>query len=416
MTDGRQTSRLSGADLRALYRAKAAVSAAIFVALWMLIGLVSPGTSAIPIAMVVMLSLVPTLVIAAQAQVPGWILTAGFGADIIAITAAIHLNTGVDQASGPLLYTAVVGLVGFVLSERAAVTAAAASAAAYALLVRAEYTGLLTHGMGAARPPEQQAAIVVMVSLYLLLVASLVSYVGRQLRASHRRAEALRAESASALSHDLKNPLAIIHGYAEMIQEAEGDEHRDFARRIQRSVQQALDLVRNVIDVSAMDAKPITPERVSLDLNELASQACEYYRPAADAKGVRLSTVFAMGLPTVEADPQLVTRAIGNLVSNAVKYTEQGGSVELGTNMNGDSVTITVSDSGVGIPDTEISGLFEKHIRPATGRTNEGTGLGLYLVRRIAEAHGGSITVASAVGRGSTFTLTLPTRARGGYV
>ncbi|HUI26268.1 MAG TPA: HAMP domain-containing sensor histidine kinase [Candidatus Kryptonia bacterium] len=404
----------AGLNIRAVYLTKIAVLVTILVAVWSTKWFVSPSMPATPITLLVLLALIPTVAVAAVAKVPPSLLVASFAADIVAITAGIHFGGGIDQVSAPLLYTAVIGLVGLVWSERGAFAAAAISAAAYAAMVWAEHAGLLAHLVADSRPPDRQAATVIMVGVYLLVMAWLIAYVVGQIHASYGRAEQLRVESVSALSHDLKNPLAIIHGYAEMIQDAGGDERIDYARRIQRSVQQALDLVRNVLDASAIDAKPISPDRVPLNLNELAGQACEHYRPAADAKGVRLSTVFAMGLPAIEADPQLLSRAIGNLVSNAVKYTDQGGGVEMVTGMNGTAVTITVRDTGTGIAQAEISQLFEKHSPATSAKRSGGTGLGLYIVRRIAEAHGGTIAVDSAVGRGSTFVLALPIRRRNG--
>ncbi|HVN85850.1 MAG TPA: HAMP domain-containing sensor histidine kinase [Candidatus Binatia bacterium] len=401
-----------GLNVRAIYLTKALVLATILAAVWMLALFVSASTLALPISLVVMLALVPTFVVATQPEPSVRWLTTSFASDVLAITAGIHYGGGVDQVSAPLLYTAVIGAVGLLISGRAAFGAAGASAASYAAVVAAEYSGWLPHLVAYSRPPDRQLATVIMVSIYLLLVAWVVSYAVAQMRASYRRAEELRAESVSALSHDLKNPLAIIHGYAEMIEEAEGDERIEYARRIQRSVQQALDLVRNVLDASAIDAKPVAPEPVPLNLNELAGQTCEQYRPAADAKGIHLRTVFAMGLPPIEADPQLIGRAIGNLVSNAVKYTDPGGNVEMFTSMNSHEVSVSVRDTGAGISEAEARRLFQKYSRGSSGTRHEGTGLGLYIVRRIAEAHGGSVQVSSVVGRGSTFVLSLPIRRR----
>jgi signal transduction histidine kinase len=121
-----------------------------------------------------------------------------------------------------------------------------------------------------------------------------------------------------------------------------------------------------------------------------------------------LSTTLAPGLPIVHADAQLISRALHNLVSNALKFTEAGGTVEIITRVDDDKIEITVRDSGRGIPADEQPRLFQEYARGASSGSIEGTGLGLYIVRRSAEAHGGSVNVVSEVGEGSTFTLTLP--------
>lgn len=415
MTTQRQGA-LPGPNVRAIYLIKAVAFVAILATVWLVKWLVSPNILAGPISAVIVLILMPTAAVGLwRDRVPEWLLGASFAADIVAVTAGIHYGGGVDQVSGPLLYAAVIALAGLLLAERAAFVAAGGSALSYALLVWAEYAKLLPHWVAYGRPPDRQAGTVITVTLFLFIVAWAISHTVGQIRRAYAQADAIRIEAIGVLSHDLKNPLAIIHGYAQMIEDEEdASERLEYVRRIQHSVQQALDLVHNVLDASAMEARPLQPNRGPVRLNELVTQILQQYQANAASKGVQTSTALAEQLPVIEADAQLLGRAIGNLISNALKFTDQGGNVRVETTGTDQAVRLVVHDTGRGIPAAQQAELFKKYSRIASGRAAEGTGLGLYIVRRIAEAHGGSVRLTSEPGKGSTFTLELPVRAGDG--
>jgi signal transduction histidine kinase len=395
--------------VRAIYALIVLGLVSILVMVWVIELFVSPTGHLAALLATIAVALLPNVaVLAWRGEIPVWLLTASFIGDILAASAGIHFGGGPDHVSGPLLYALVIGMAGLIVSEGTAFAAAGGSALAYAGVVVAEYLSVLPHRVPYSRPPDRQFATVLAVTIYLFLIAWLVSYAVRQIRLSHRLANDLRDEAVSALSHDLKNPLGIIHGYAEMIGDAAAVERLDYGKRIRQSAQHALDLVRNVLDASALEARAMTPDRVPLRVNELVDEVLDLYRYTAEAKQIALTGDLAPDLPLVHADRQLIARALANLVSNAVKYTPVRGSVRVSTAAEPGFAVIAVRDDGPGISPAARERLFEKYNRAGTTRDVEGTGLGLYIVRRIAEAHSGSVDFDSESDRGSAFILRLP--------
>jgi len=382
---------------------------ALLVLFWTLRLLVFRDVPAARYSLIVLLAFLPTLFVALQAdEIPEWMLTVSLLADIGAVTAGIHFGGGVDNVSGPLLYALTIGLAGMILSGRAAYSCAVASAVCYGLVGWAEQRGVLAHHLPYAKPADDAVATVISVSVYLLVAAWIVSYAARQVRGIYQHIEELRREAVSALSHDLKNPLSTIDGYAEMVAQATPVERDDYMRRIRQSARQALDLVHNELDAAAVEGRGMVVNREPVSINELVEKVIDIYRASAEAKGVRLTALPVDNGISVRADRQLLSRALGNLVSNAIKYTESNGRVEITTASQPGRVTLSVRDSGCGITPATQARLFRKYSRLATSAAVEGSGLGLYIVRRIAEAHGGSVGVVSDGGEGSTFTLSLP--------
>jgi signal transduction histidine kinase len=404
----RRTYTLTGAGVRAIYITKAAAMGSLLILFWTLKLLVFRTVPAASYSLIVLVVLVPTALVAIQVgEVPEWMLMISFAADIAAVSAGIHFGGGVDNVSGPLLYALIIGLAGLILSGRAAYFCAATSALCYGLVGWAE-RGAVAHHLPYAKPADDAIATVITVSVYLFLAAWIVSYAARQVRGIYQRVEESRSEAVSALSHDLKSPLGTIDGYAEMMTEAAPAERQDYVRRIRQAARQALDLVHNELDAAAVEGRGMVVNRESVNINALVEAVVDVYRDSAEAKAVRLKTLLDDACPTLTADPQLLSRAIGNLVSNAIKYTEANGLVEIMSAPESGGVTVEVRDTGCGIAPATQAKLFQKYSRAATSTAVEGSGLGLYIVRRIAEAHGGSISVISEAGRGSTFTLSLP--------
>ncbi|HEY90079.1 MAG TPA: PAS domain S-box protein [Thermoflexia bacterium] len=228
-----------------------------------------------------------------------------------------------------------------------------------------------------------------------------------------READALKATFISVVSHELKTPVAIIRGYAETLL-------RPQARRDPALVEELLtgiveeserlaDLVDDLLDASLLEAGGLSFQEVeALNLEELLGEIVERYAAQTEQHQLRLD--FSSEFPTIDGDPQRLAQVFDNLISNAIKYSPQGGEVWIRGRATPAEVTLAVKDSGVGIPLDEQERIFERFYRVEVpeARGVSGTGLGLYLVRAIVRAHGGRIWVESELGEGATFYVTLP--------
>jgi PAS domain S-box-containing protein len=245
-----------------------------------------------------------------------------------------------------------------------------------------------------------------------------------------RAAERLRDQFVSLISHELRTPLSSILGYLELVMDDEDqpltEEQRQYLATVERNAQRLLRLVGDLLFTAQVDAGRFTLQPEDVDLAGIVRAAEETARVTADARGVEVSVeVPAAGL-VVHGDALRLGQACDNLVSNAVKFTPAGGQVTLRLraawrNADGDVVDspapgasrvalLSVSDTGFGIPTGEQGRLFTSFFRASTARRNAvpGVGLGLTITKAITTAHGGTLDVASAEGRGTTFTLTLP--------
>lgn len=240
-----------------------------------------------------------------------------------------------------------------------------------------------------------------------------------ELREARRQAEtATRAKSAflAAMSHELRTPLNAVIGFGELLEEEGAGElnpgQARYVENILSSGRHLLELINDILDLSKVEAG-----RVQLDLRELEPGtvlrgSLDIVRGIADRKRIRLETDLPDGLPALVADEGRLKQILYNLLSNAVKFTEEGGRVTLGARAEEDRLRIWVRDTGVGIAEADqerIFGEFEQ-ADSSLAREHEGTGLGLTLVRRLSELHGGEVSLESRPGEGSTFTVLLPLR------
>jgi len=399
---------LARPEIAAIFLTLAAAIAAIIGAMWFIRWFVYPAVPAGLYTILGAIVVVPTLIIAWWPSAPRWTIRGTFAGYITVVTVGIHFGGGVDNVSGPLLYALVIGLAGLTASERAAYLAAGGSVVLYGVMVTAERHGFLAHHLPYSKSGDDAIATVISVGVYLFLLAWVVSTIVREIHSMQRRIEQLRTEAVSALSHDLKNPLGIIQSSAELAEKAPPPEVNEHLRRILRAVRQALDLVNNVVDAAALDARLLTPALGTVDIRRLLADVVELYEATATSKQIRLSSDLAPDLPGLHADAQLLSRAFGNLLSNALKFTDEGGSVALTATYAAGTVRVSVRDSGRGIPANEQAGLFRQYARASSAGRQSGSGLGLYIVRSIVEAHGGHIGVRSEPPRGSEFVVELP--------
>jgi signal transduction histidine kinase len=227
---------------------------------------------------------------------------------------------------------------------------------------------------------------------------------------SRKELERLRADFLAMMGHDIRNPLGAIFGYTEMLLDPThplSPEHRDLLQRINCNTQTVLTLIGNFLETSKIEAGQMSIRPASLDVNALVQRTVEQYVAHAQLMEVTLTVAPALDLPSIAADPIQIERVIANLLTNAIKFTPRGGRVTVSTERLPSSVAVAVADTGVGIAPYEFSRIFQRYTR--TGDTSrEGTGLGLYIVGTLVEAHGGFMTVDSAPGAGTRFTAYLP--------
>jgi PAS domain S-box-containing protein len=227
-----------------------------------------------------------------------------------------------------------------------------------------------------------------------------------------RQLDALKDEFVSLVSHELRTPLTSIRGYLELVlDDAETtvpEEHRQYLAVVQRNSERLLRLVGDLLFVAQLDAGRLSVEKEALDLGVLAEESVQAATPTAGARGVAVA--LDAGPAPLAGDRSRLAQLVDNLVSNAVKFTPEGGRVDLRVRTEEDAVVLEVSDSGMGIPAEEQPQLFERFFRSSNARRAAvpGTGLGLVIVRAIAEAHGGDVSVESTEGAGTTFTVRLP--------
>lgn len=228
-----------------------------------------------------------------------------------------------------------------------------------------------------------------------------------------READVLKDTFISVVSHELKTPVAIIKGYAETLRRPEARADPKVVDEMLDDVVQESDrlarLVDDLLDASRLQAGGLPFHDVEdVDLQLVAQRVVDRHRARTARHDVLLS--FPHEFPLIQGDPQRLEQALDNLVSNAIKYSPHGGTVDVRGRATPAEVIVSVSDEGVGIPLDEQERIFNRFYRvegPET-RAVAGTGLGLYLTRAIVEAHGGRCWVRSAPGRGSTFFISLP--------
>ena len=228
----------------------------------------------------------------------------------------------------------------------------------------------------------------------------------------------MKDEFVALISHDLRTPLTSIVGYTELTLDEEtgpplDDERRSYLEVVARSSERLLRLVDDLLFVARLQAgKGLQLERTELDLSAVAKQAVAEAQPRATTKGLTLSCV-ANGPVTVDADKGRLFQLLDNLISNAIKFTPRDGSVEVRVETMPDGGVLEVSDTGIGVSPRDAERLFDRFFRApsAVNAQVPGTGLGLYIARAIAEAHGGHISAASDVDRGTTFRIELPAHA-----
>jgi signal transduction histidine kinase len=223
-----------------------------------------------------------------------------------------------------------------------------------------------------------------------------------------KRLDALKNEFVAHVSHDLKAPLTIVHGYAELLADATlpPAEHT-YAQNIMASVKRMQGLIDDLLDLNQIE-QGLESEFETLDLGVVARGALEQLRALADDKRIALTVSVALNLPYVQGASVRLGQAVTNLLSNALKFTPEGGAVTVAVLHDNGEVIVRVADTGPGIPSGLKAKLFQKFSRLGQNRDSEGHGLGLSIVKSVMDAHHGRVWVESPPDGGSVFAFALP--------
>jgi two-component system sensor histidine kinase SenX3 len=225
-----------------------------------------------------------------------------------------------------------------------------------------------------------------------------------------RRTESVRRDFVANVSHELKTPIGALALLSETLAATDDPETtRVLSDQMLRESDRLVRIVDDLLDLSLIEAQE-APIRDRIPVHVLLEEAVERVRALALAKGMPLRYTPPPEDVAIECDPTKLLGALTNLLDNAIKYSEEGGSVEITAERVTDRVVISVRDHGIGIPSRDLERIFERFYRvdKARSRATGGTGLGLSIVRHVAQVHGGDIAVESTEGEGSTFKLALP--------
>jgi two-component system phosphate regulon sensor histidine kinase PhoR len=226
-----------------------------------------------------------------------------------------------------------------------------------------------------------------------------------------RRLETVRRDFISNLSHELRTPLASLRALAETLQDGALDDPpaaRHFVDQIQIEVDALTQMVNELLELSKIESGRFSLDRSPVAAYDLLASASERMQLQVERAHLSLRVECAHDLPNVQIDSQRLEQVLVNLIHNSVKFTRPGGEVVLFAEPDDGSVRFAVRDTGVGIPEDDISRIFERFYRVDKSRAGNGTGLGLSIAKHIVEAHGGKIWVESREGEGSTFYFTIP--------
>lgn len=239
---------------------------------------------------------------------------------------------------------------------------------------------------------------------------SIRAYVGVMRDITEPKAlERARTDFAAMLTHDIRNPLSVVRGCAQMLSESGlSTDDADSVDAIHHAAETIERLVINFLMSATIESGSLSLTWGRIPTGELVSTVVDQFRRAASRQQVVLHADEADDAGCIDGDRLQLERALGNLVNNAIKYTPPGGRISVGALQRNGHVQLQVRDTGTGIRREDLPYVFDKYRRVSSSAQIDGAGLGLYIVRHLVEAHGGSVSVDSTVGHGSTFVMRLP--------
>ena len=218
--------------------------------------------------------------------------------------------------------------------------------------------------------------------------------------------ETLRTDFIANVSHELKTPLAVMGNYATMLQRPgiTEEERCEYAKAISEATRKLAQLITNILKLNKLENQQIFPQPKEFDLGEQLCECLLGFEDAWEAKGLEIETDLEDDV-RIKSDPELLSLVWNNLISNAVKFTPDGGTIGLSLKTEGSSVVVQVRDTGCGMKPEVGPHIFEKFYQGDTSHATQGNGLGLALVKRVVDILNGEIGVQSVYGEGSTFTV-----------
>ena len=223
--------------------------------------------------------------------------------------------------------------------------------------------------------------------------------------------ETLKNDFAANVSHELKTPLTVIQNYAQLLQTTElTPQQQEYVASIEEGTQRLSSLIFNMLKLNKLESQKITPKAHGYDLCRQLESCILGFESIWEQKDIEID-VDMEEMAMVEADEEIMEMVWQNLLSNAFKFTEAGGTVSLKQYSDADTITVEVADTGCGMAPDVMKRIFDKFYQGDTSHATEGNGLGLALVWRILQMSSGSITVNSEAGKGSTFTVRLPKKS-----
>jgi PAS domain S-box-containing protein len=291
-----------------------------------------------------------------------------------------------------------------------------ASAAFVPLVAAGETVGVISFAFEAPRTfPEEERAFLLALGQQAALAVERARLFDAEhaARAEAERANRAKSEFLAVMSHELRTPLNAIGGYAELmeigIRGPVTEQQRADLHRIQQSQRHLLGLINEVLNYAKLETGTVHFDIGEVRMRDALAGAEALVAPQARAKELSLTVVPCDPAIAVQADGEKLRQVLANLLSNAVKFTDGGGRIDLSCAASHDLVHVHVRDTGIGIPADQLERIFEPfvQVRADLTRTSEGTGLGLAISRDLARGMGGDLSVRSAPGAGSTFTLTL---------
>ncbi|MEC4175378.1 DUF3365 domain-containing protein [Adlercreutzia sp. R7] len=271
---------------------------------------------------------------------------------------------------------------------------------------------------------EAHAEFVRSVGFFCLLAAAIVAvlllamklWVSSPLERANRQLEResqQKSDFLAVMSHELRTPLTSIIAYTDIWEkerQTSPEAQERFVREIKQSSAQLLEMVNNTIDVARLDAGRLELQWDETDLFDVVGEVMATSAPLAQKRGVRLSHEVDYNVPIIYSDEEALRKILLNLVSNAIKFTESGGSVRLAVYPDEPGwIRMEVADTGMGISEGDLAHIFEKFSQVGQAEHSGGSGIGLFLVKSLTESLGGSVSVSSKLEEGSTFTVMLPT-------